>query len=69
MVYLDKSVEMIAAFEGVTYSGNFYSPLDTCMPRERIAKIVDKLNPSAIITDKEHEEEAGEILLGGSHYL
>ncbi len=65
LVYLDKSVEMIAAFEGVTYSGNFYSPLDTCMPRERIAKIVDKLNPSAIITDKEHEEEAGEILLGG----
>ena len=36
LVYLDKSVEVIAAFEGISYSGNFYSPLDTQMPEERI---------------------------------
>lgn len=65
LVYLDKSVEVIAAFEGITYSGNFYSPLDTHMPEDRIAKIVKKLNPAAIITDESHKEEAEKILNGG----
>lgn len=64
LVYLDKSVEVIAAFEGITYSGNFYSPLDIHMPEERIAKIIDKLNPAAIITDEAHREEAEKILVG-----
>lgn len=61
LVYLDKSVECIAAFEGITYSGNFYSPIDTHMPEERILKIVEKLRPAAIITDNAHREEASRI--------
>lgn len=65
LVYLDKSVEVIAAFQGVAYSGNFYSPIDTHMPKERIAKIVDKLKPVAIVTDRLHREEAVKILTGG----
>ena len=65
LVYLDKSVEVVAAFEGITYSGNFYSPLDTHMPTERIEKIVKKLKPAAIITDEAHREEAVMILAGG----
>ena len=65
LVYLDKSVEVIAAFEGITYSGNFYCPLDTHMPEERIAKIVEKLNPAVIVTDEAHQEEAEKILADG----
>ena len=65
LVYLDKSVEVIVAFEGITYSGNFYSPLDTNMPEERIVKIINKLNPAAIITTMEHKEEAEELLSEG----
>lgn len=65
LVYLDKSVECIAAFSGVTYSGNFYSPLDTHMPEERIAKIVGRLNPVAIVTDNTHKEEAQKIIGDG----
>ena len=57
-IFLDKSVEVICAFEGVSYSGNFYSPLDTYMPEERINKIINKLSPRAIITDKAHKEFA-----------
>ena len=64
LVYLDKSVEVITAFQCVAYSGNFYSPIDTHMPKERIAKIVDKLKPVAIITDRLHREEAEKILDG-----
>lgn len=56
-IFLDKSVEMIVSFIGVTYSGNFYSPLDTQMPIQRIEKIVDTLQPAVFITDQAHLEE------------
>ena len=56
-IFLDKSVEMIVSFIGVTYSGNFYSPLDTQMPIQRIEKIVDTLQPALFITDQAHLED------------
>ncbi len=65
VIYLDKSVEVLAAFQGVTYSGNFYSPLDIHMPQERINKIIDRLQPVAVITDEAHSEEARAIIKGG----
>lgn len=65
LVYLDKCVETIAAFSGINFSGNFYSPLDTHMPKERIDKIVAKLNPVAIVTDEAHKDEASEIIGDG----
>lgn len=58
IVYLDKSVECIAAFFGTVYSGNFYSPLDTDMPLSRIEKIINTLQPEIIITDAAHKEAA-----------
>lgn len=65
LVYLDKSVEVIVAFSGITYSGNFYIPLDTHMPEDRILKIVSKFNTITIITDKAHRKEAEKICEGG----
>ena len=40
VVYLDKSVECIVSFFGAVYSGNFYCPLDTEMPLERVKIIM-----------------------------
>ncbi len=57
IVYLDKSVEVISSFVGIAKSGNFYSPIDTGMPKVRIDKIIDTLNPVAIITDKKHIDD------------
>lgn len=57
-VYLDKSVECISAYAGIAYSGNFYSPIDTKMPIDRIQKIIGKLIPEVILTDKAHKDEA-----------
>lgn len=57
-VFMDKSVQTIAAFFGVLYSGNFYCPLDVGMPPERIQIILDVLMPEYIITDLEHKELA-----------
>lgn len=58
LVYLDKGVEVIAAFQGISYSGNYYSPIDTHMPKDRIEKIVNKFRPVALVTDYAHREEA-----------
>lgn len=64
-VYLDKSVECIVSFLGVACSGNFYTPLDTEMPAERINKIVTTLEPSAFITDRNHLEDCRKIAGNG----
>ena len=48
-VYMEKSVECIVAFLGIAYSGNFYSPLDFKMPSSRIEKIIQVLEPVAVI--------------------
>lgn len=61
LILLEKSVECIAAFLGVAYSGNFYTPADTKMPRARLEKIVATLEPRAIITDDAHEALAREL--------
>ena len=61
IIYLEKSVEVIAGFMGAAYSGNFYTPIDVSMPASRIQKIMETLNPALIITDKAHAEAAGEF--------
>ena len=58
VIYLEKSPECVAAFMGVAYSGNFYTPLDTDMPKARIEKILATLQPEIIITDEEHYDLA-----------
>lgn len=60
-VLQDKSKEMLVSFMGVVYSGNFYIPIDTGMPDERIEKIFNTVNPIAIITDNEHLNKAERI--------
>jgi D-alanine--poly(phosphoribitol) ligase subunit 1 len=55
-VYLPKNSWSIASFIGVFKSGNFYIPLDTKSPNERIFKIIETLNSSLIITNFEYQE-------------
>lgn len=49
-IFMPKSKECICAFMGSAYSGNFYCPIDTEMPVERINKILQKLQPGIVIT-------------------
>lgn len=59
-VYMEKSVSCIVAFMGIAYSGNFYCPIDTKTPMERIKKITDVLNPMAVIYEnRNHAVLAG----------
>ena len=61
MIYMDKSTECVASFLGTTYSGNFYSPIDTKMPVSRIRKIVDTLQPAVVITHAKQKEKVSEF--------
>lgn len=53
-IFMDKSPECIAAFLGVAYSGNFYSPIDTKMPEARIEKIINLLQTSVVISSQKN---------------
>ncbi len=56
-VYMEKSIECIMAFLGIVYSGNFYSPLDVKMPVSRVERIVNVLQPVAIIYNSKRSDE------------
>jgi len=51
-VFMQKSPDMIAAFMGVTYSGNYYVPLDAEIPAFRIKLILQTVDPAIIICDQ-----------------
>ena len=52
-VYMEKSVDMLAVYLGIAYSGNFYSPIATDMPAARIEKITQTLRPRLFISTRD----------------
>lgn len=56
-IYLDKSVDELACFFGVIYSGNFYVPIDSELPLQRIKTIFEDLKPVAIIARENIKSE------------
>lgn len=53
-VYLPNNVGSIVTFMAVLYSGNFYTPLDIMMPKDRLDKILDTLKPEIIISSNKY---------------
>lgn len=60
-IIMDKSIQMLAAYMGVTYSANFYTPLDTSSPVSRLNKIVETLHPALIIVSEKHLQKAKDL--------
>lgn len=56
-VYLDKSIDCLAAMFGILYGGSLYCVLDTKSPMERVSIILETLSPELIITDVEHRAD------------
>lgn len=52
VVYMEKSVECIEGFLGVSYTGGFYVPIDTAMPYARVKLILDTLQAKVVLTRK-----------------
>lgn len=48
-VVIRRNVESIIMFMGIVYSGNFYVPLDAQMPQGRLEKMLNVLQPGAIV--------------------
>lgn len=59
LIFLDKQVSLVSCFLGVAYSGNFYTPIDTNMPNDRVMSILNSLEPSVVITDYKHRNKVG----------
>ena len=60
-IIMDKTCDCIVSTLGIAYSGNFYTIIDTEMPQERIQKIMDTLDPKAVITTEKYRESAAAL--------
>jgi amino acid adenylation domain-containing protein/non-ribosomal peptide synthase protein (TIGR01720 family) len=50
-VYLDRSLELVAALLGVLKAGGAYLPLDPLQPEERLSAILSDAQPRAVLTE------------------
>lgn len=55
-VATDNKLHMVVSFLAAAYSGNFYVPIDTAMPKARLKKIIDVLHPEMIIVEDSQED-------------
>ena len=58
-VLMEKSARTVAAFLGIAMSGNYYSVIDSKMPKNRVEKIFDTFDPVLILVDKRNQKQAG----------
>ncbi len=58
-VLIDRNIKSVCAFMGVVYSGNFYVPIDTIMPQERIDLIYKTLAPVLTLDARVDENDTG----------
>lgn len=62
LVFVDRRIEGLVGFLGVTQSGNFYVPIDCKMPEQRVKLISDVLNPIAAITITAADEKTLDLI-------
>lgn len=67
-VYIPKGCKMVTSFAAINMAADFYVPLDTKSPAQRIASILTTLGAKVVITDVAHKEALsafyqGEILV------
>lgn len=67
--YLEKSAPVFAAMLGTVYAGCCYSVLDTRQPAARTQQVLNTLQPSLLITDRDHADAAAALGCSCSVYL
>lgn len=67
-VLMEKGVDTLCAFMGIVYAGCFYVLINPEFPVSRKEQIMSVLQAEYIITDKEHQSQAEEII-AGDHVL
>ena len=69
MVYLPKGKECVAAFMGIVYSGNIYTPTDVRFPFPKVQSIIDVLNPVLYISDRKNTQTLQNNGIANEHIL
>lgn len=69
VVYLEKSAKVLVSFMGIAYAGDFYSPIDTDMPKQRVDKILEVLKPELVITSRKQKENFERFHYTGDYIL
>ena len=67
-VYIPKGCKMVTSFAAINMAADFYVPLDTKSPAQRVASILSTLEAKVVITDSAHKAALsafydGEILV------
>lgn len=60
-VLTEKTPVSVAAFLGCVYSGNFYTPIDAAMPKERALSILRTLSPRVLLVDEKSRKRAAAL--------
>ena len=69
VVYIEKSVHVPIAFLGIAYSRNFYTLIDDEMPKQRVDKILEVLDPKIVITTSDLKERFESFNFKGEYIL
>ena len=56
-VYMPKSCEMVECFAAISYSGNFYVPLDTKSPNQRVENVLNVLEARVVLTTSQYKDQ------------
>ena len=65
LVFMSKSPNLLSAIFGVVYSGNYYVPIDSEMPRQRIELIIKNTHADYMICDEENIKAAEDFSFDG----
>ena len=65
-VMMEKIPVCVSSFLGCVYSGNFYTPIDVTMPKERILSILETLEPKILLIDAKSKKIADSLEYKGT---
>lgn len=68
-VYMEKSAKVLVSFMGIAYAGDFYSPIDIEMPKQRVDKILEVLQPEIVITSQKLKTDFEKFDYDGSYII
>lgn len=59
-VFMDRCAKTSIGFAGVVYSGRAYAPIDSNLPKQRIKKILEILNPEVVLTEDKLKDKVSD---------
>lgn len=68
VVFAGRDIDTVAQILGVIGSGNYYIPLDSSLPKEKLSAILDDANPVAILGKKEDRIVVDNLNFKGDFY-